>query len=87
MVASTLTFLAKTYTSKSTSSSSKLFQYLTTSICAIASLAYLVMALGRSDITSGQELHSSGKRALLWVRYAGEGAPRSGFALWLHRVG
>ncbi len=84
MVASTLTFLAKTYTSKSTNASSKLYQYLTTSICAIASLAYLVMALGRSDILSGQPTHSSGPRAFLWVRYAGECAVLAVFTYTAH---
>lgn len=55
-------FLYKTATS--TSAKAKLPFILTTSITAIASLAYLIMALGGSAIavTNG--------RAFLWVRYA-----------------
>ena len=48
----------------STSAKAKATNYITTAVVTIASLAYLVMALGRSDIpvTNG--------RAFLWVRYA-----------------
>ena len=65
---STLFFAAKTFTSKSTSAQSALFKYITLSITACATLAYLVMALGRSDIVSGQPELTP--RAFLWVRYA-----------------
>jgi len=61
MTISALVFLFITYTSKHKSAT--LFNYLTTAVVSIASLAYLIMALGNSSFAV------AGGRQFLWIRY------------------
>jgi bacteriorhodopsin len=62
MTISALVFLFITYTSRNRGAA--LSHYLTTAVVTIASLAYLVMALGNSSTPTANG------RAFLWVRYA-----------------
>ena len=62
MFFSAIVFSIKTFLD--TSKTAKPYNYLTTSVVSIASLAYLVMALGHSTIVI------PGPREFLWVRYA-----------------
>jgi len=63
MALSALIFVYYSYSASS--KNSKMYNYITAAVVIIASLAYLVMALGGSQIVAG-----SSQREFLWVRYA-----------------
>ena len=63
MIFSTIVFMS--FTLLNTNLKRAPYYYLTTAIVTVASAAYLIMALGGSEMTIGTE-----GRQFLWVRYA-----------------